>query len=147
MRYLIKDKKYKFNELSKNADNIFKEKHLVGSATCLPVNSEDGFTYGVWVEYLEPIPLTKEILEKIGFACTQKADEDEMGAAYECWSFRDGLFSIEFEPEVVMLEVHNGGENGDAVRTITYYTDNDIMYLHELQQALKLCGINKNIEL
>lgn len=88
-----------------------------------------------------PIPLTKEILEKIGLVCTQKADEDEMGAAYECWSFRDGLLSIEFEPEVVMLEVHNGGENGDAVRTITYYTDNDIMYLHELQHALRLCGI------
>ena len=94
---------------------------------------------------IEPIPLTPEILEKNGFVCTQKADE--METAYECWSFHDGLLSIVFEPDVVMLEVYNGGENGDAVRTITYYTDNDIMYLHELQHALILCKIEKKIEL
>ena len=97
------------------------------------------------IEELEPIPLTPEILEKNGFVCTQKADE--METAYECWSFHDGLLSIVFEPDVVMLEVHNGGENGDAVRTMTYYTDNDIMYLHELQHALILCKIEKKIEL
>jgi len=111
------------------------------------VGKPNGFGLILERKKIKPIPLTKEILEKIGFVCTQKADEDEMGAAYECWSFRDGLLSIEFEPEVVMLEVHNGGENGDAVRTITYYTDNDIMYLHELQHALKLCKIEKTIEL
>lgn len=114
---------------------------------------KDGVVYGVsktgshWctIEKVEPIPITPEILEKNGFVCTQKADE--METAYECWSFHDGLLSIVFEPDVVMLEVHNGGENGDAVRTMTYYTDNDIMYLHELQHALILCKIEKKIEL
>lgn len=94
------------------------------------------------IKDLEPIPLTPEILEKNGFVCTQKADEIE--EAYECWSFHDGLLSILFEPDVVMLEVHNGGENS-AVRTINYYTDNDVLYVHELQNAMRLCRIEKEI--
>ena len=47
-----------------DADNCFREKHLVGSATCY-INKYS-MTCGVWVEYLEPIPLAPEILEKLG---------------------------------------------------------------------------------
>lgn len=50
-----------------DADNFFREKHLVGSATCLAIYDKYRMTCGVWVDYLEPIPLTREILEKIGF--------------------------------------------------------------------------------
>lgn len=94
---------------------------------------------------LSPIPLTKETLEKNGFVCTQKADESE--EQYECWSFNDGLLSITFEPDGVMLEVHNGCDNGSAVRTVNYYTDNDYICVHELQNLMTICRIEKEIEI
>lgn len=94
---------------------------------------------------IQPIPLTREILEKSGFVCIQKDNEEE--DEYECWQFTEGLVTITYEPNITMLEVHNGGENGNAVRTHTYYTDGDVIYVHELQHLLRMCHINKDIEL
>lgn len=90
---------------------------------------------------LEPIPLTPEILEKNGFklyipenhletvyACQDisKAVADEL---YALWPYRDGSFYL-------LLRV----DGKDMVRM-------NVHYAHELQHALRLCGIEKEIEL
>lgn len=108
-----------------DADNRFIEKHLVGSATCLPINDKYRTTGGVWVEYLEPIPLTREILEKIGFV------EKEFYSELIVGDFR------------IMCDLHN------VCIQHNNHVDLDIPieYLHELQHAFRLCRIDKEIEL
>lgn len=89
----------------------------------------------------EPIPLTPEILERNGFkpyipenhletvyACqdVSKAVADEL---YALWPCQDGLFYL-------LLRV----DGKDMIRM-------NVHYVHQLQHALKLCGIDKTIEL
>ena len=86
---------------------------------------------------VEPIPLTPEILEKNGFkpyipenhletvyACqdVSKAVADEL---YALWPYQDGSFYL-------LLRV----DGKDMVRI-------DVRYVHQLQHALRLCGIKK----
>ena len=49
-----------------DGDNRLPEKELVGCASCEQIDDRS-VSGGVWCEYLEPIPLTYEILEKLGF--------------------------------------------------------------------------------
>lgn len=79
------------------------------------------------IESLSPIPLTTDILEKNGFV------ESHIN---ECFSLRytliyDGIgFSLKY------------------VRSVFQWLGPlDFKYVHELQHALKLCGIKKEIEL
>ena len=74
---------------------------------------------------IEPIPLTAEILEKNGFV-------------YNAIPFVDGW-------EQFGLTLYRGG-NGyriDCGINVSLIID----YVHELQHALRLCGIEKEIEL
>lgn len=92
-------------------------------------------------EFLKPIPLTAEILEKNGFksyipenhletvyACqdVSKAVANEL---YALWPYQDGSFYL-------LLRV----DGKDMVRM-------NIHYVHQLQHTLKLCGIEKEIKL
>ena len=120
-----------------DADNRFTEKHLVGSATCLPINDEDRMTCGIWVEYLEPIPLTTYILEKNGF-------EKQLGNfVYEN---DDESLRIEFYPK--NINYTNGCYDYiDIERGCITITEMPIEFVHELQHAMRLCGIDKEFEL
>ena len=80
------------------------------------------------IELIRPIPLSAEILEKIGF--------EYINDEYGCWL----LGKIELRER----EPYNGlfeAEINIAKETIY------IHYLHELQHALKLCGNQKKIAL
>lgn len=105
---------------------------------------DDWFDWSVGIDNIAPIPLTTEILKKNGFVLVQKENEEDN--VYEEWKYENGLISICFEPTVIWLEVHNGGENS-PVKTVNYYTDGDEIYVHELQHILKLLNIDKEIEL
>lgn len=80
------------------------------------------------IEELEPIPLTPEILEKNGF----KLDKEDgwwwltpkMGITF----WEEGNIELEAWNEHTAVNIH-------------------IKYLHQLQHALRLCGIDKKIEL
>lgn len=76
----------------------------------------------------QPIPLTPEILEKNGLA------NDPYGCHFE-------------EDEYMALEI--SVEEEGIYWTINYneYGILKLKYVHELQHALRLCGINKEIEL
>ena len=74
---------------------------------------------------IEPIPLTTEILEKNGFECR--------GA----WCLPGEDLGLR--------------QDGDSWGLLSYYAEYDalafchIKYVHELQNALSLCGIEKEI--
>ena len=76
---------------------------------------------------IEPIPITAEILEKNGFVHYEEDEE----------SFHD--------KDCVFIK-QNLGEYGvclDKIRT----TSGTFHYVHELQHALRLCGVEKEIKL
>lgn len=79
------------------------------------------------------IPLTAEILKKNGFVKVEN-----MQTSTIIYSFRDTLFRI-------------GVFDFNHVTIDSYYTDSScdvfISSVHELQHALRLCGINKEIKL
>lgn len=50
-----------------DADNTFWSGELLGSATCHPLDNTQ-FDSGIWCDFLDPIPLTPEILEKNGLS-------------------------------------------------------------------------------
>jgi hypothetical protein len=92
---------------------------------------------------IKPIPLTKEILEKIGFV----NDYYEEGCVADYGYIKHDGYTLTYKNEEVdaIITWCNGcvsitTEHGDDVQ-IT------IKYLHELQHAFKLCRIKKEIEL
>ena len=92
---------------------------------------------------VEPIPLTTEILEKNGF---EKHDFKFI------WTLRTKEYKVQIEWKgKTMLEIgHNftiKDEQGryDNVTYIRGWQEN--IYVHELQHALRLCGINLEIKL
>ena len=107
-----------------DADNSLAKRGLIGSAHCRPLD-DDQFEGGIWCEYLEPIPLTAEILEKNGFECR--------GA----WCLPGEDLGLR--------------QDGDSWGLLSYYAEYDalafchIKYVHELQHALHLCRIEKEI--
>lgn len=84
--------------------------------------------YGFQEEHLAPIPLTDEILKANGFEYFHKNF-----AALD----RESPFQLE------MVEWPN--EEGIGLWTLGNLIK--IRYVHELQHALRLCGIEKDIEL
>ena len=88
------------------------------------------------IEVVDPIPLTENILVKNGF---EKNHNDE-APAEECYFYR--LFAKPcgwFDIDAFGLEEELGAE-------FTYH-DININYVHELQHLLRLCGVDKEIEL
>lgn len=83
---------------------------------------EHGKTY-VPIEFIAPIPLTKEILEKNGF---------KFGLYGECF------FCTLSTSTIKLFKFH-----GD----IWWYHGIKIEKVHELQHVIRLCGIKKEIEL
>ena len=89
---------------------------------------------------LRPIPLTTEILEKNGFEV-----QDQGGGRKDLWTgfgiAREGDIEVEFQDNIPIHLKIDGAFNGE------YYTSSNITYIHQLQHALRLCGITKEIEL
>ena len=74
-------------------------------------------------KHVEPIPLTPEILEKNGFVVESRYCH---GKSLQYCELVDGLW------------IDITGEN---------YFEGKLEYVHQLQHALRLCRIDKNIEL
>ena len=82
-------------------------------------------------EKLKPIPLTPEILEINGFYY-----ENNVGHVLEYYNYE--IIYNRWEHELRILE------NREQILKIEAF---DEMCVHELQHALRLCGINKEIEI
>ena len=83
--------------------------------------------YSVPYEKLKPIPLTPEILEKNGFELQR--DKSELGTLDTYW----------LGSELGAFRIHRLN-NGDYQFGLAKIRD-----VHELQHALRLCGIDKEI--
>ena len=92
-------------------------------------------------EDIRPIPLTAEILEKNGF---EKCNVDDDGAVQ--YEFGDDNLGIDLWVSMPCLlgawRKWKGME-----KSYNMINEFPIRYVHELQHALRLCGIEKEIEL
>lgn len=96
-------------------------------------NEPDGYysEKNIYIDDIEPIPITPEILEKNGWKYNNYNNETEYDEEY--YVNEDGF------------DIHINCEKFE-VRCIDSINI-QLKYLHELQHALKLCGIEKTIEL
>lgn len=80
--------------------------------------------------HFEPISLTTEILEKIGF-------KKKMG----------GTFELVYNPRGTYIRLEYNPISGNISANDRWFIANEIHFFHELQHALRLCRIEKEIEL
>jgi len=85
---------------------------------------------------IAPIPLTDEILEKneFKFYCTD---------VFEEWKSKDKRITIHDEEYPNSFNKWSVHVDTEDMRTMGYF---EITYVHELQHALRLCGIEKEIK-
>lgn len=107
----------------------------IATGMCVTSDRDDVGFDGVW-----PIPLTAEILEKNGFIKSEEVsdtppyDKDEEGNMY--YSFKgECKFWGWWQPDNKYFIPANAMGNIE------------IKFVHELQHALRLCNIDKTIEL
>lgn len=110
--------------------------NLKGSAGCKPIGDDD-YEGGIWLNYLDPIPLTEEILKKNGWEYN-----NEKAKFFPCTWVAGGL----------KLQEEYGG--GYRIVVTSEYDDEDtnrtpfvLLYVHELQHALRLRHVEREIEL
>ena len=82
---------------------------------------------------IHPIPLTPEILEKNGFKKDEKLEE------MYYWNWGIGNNCVSYDKETGIVRIFH--VFGHLVFVLP------LSYVHELQHALRLCGIEKEIEL
>lgn len=112
-----------------DADDKLIEKGLVGSAHCRPLD-DNQFDGGIWCEYLEPIPLTPEILEKNFERKTFYGIYDDY-YDLDIREYSDGLY----------IATYHSCEFNIPDQTI------HLSWVHELQHFMRHCGIEKKIAL
>ena len=88
----------------------------------------DGWEYQTHHNNILPVHISPEILEKNGFVKSR---------IFEEWKYEDGDVYMLWKP-FPFLEVRNGGDS----RILS-----PCEYVHELQHAIRLAGINKKIVL
>lgn len=119
-----------------------------GYAYAAPVNSRrTTWRFDDECEHPVPIPLTSEILKKNGWYWGLTSDEEDMvslfeGAYDEHWVYDEGAGEISlFFPEDTdggLLKIDDQKFN----RHLNFLW-NDTLYVHELQRALRLCGLDE----
>ena len=119
-----------------DADNAFIEKGLKGCATCVSIKDHCEFG-GVWVDFLEPIPLTPEILEKNGFTHSF-GDSDFYD--YEKWEKKVG------DKTIRVIKDHDGWfcrvDDNKLTRSMGIAPA-----VHTMQNIIRIGGIDKEIKL
>ena len=92
----------------------------------------DGFaTIYLKAEHIEPIPLTAEILEKNEFESTTNPN----------------VFLLTDSPNMLYVDINSGMTFVNYIKSECFLTASDVKYVHQLQHALRLAGIDKEIEL
>lgn len=95
---------------------------------------------GSWLivgeKYIKPIPLTPEILGKNGFRCTPAKGE-------RVYAYDNYVVWVDFKDNKYWLNIKVS--NDDKTENPVHYYEGYHSSLHELQHALLLCGIDKEI--
>ncbi len=90
------------------------------------------------IDKCEPIPITPEILEKNGFKSIYQNEK----SAYKWKEYDD---DDNYQSIIIDFKVKAASGMWNEKSRMLY--KGRILYVHELQRAIKLCGISKNIEL
>ena len=122
-----------------DADNRF-ENHI-GCASCHPLD-DNQFDGGIWCDFLDPIPLTPEILEKNGFRYTNQYTLKGADTYVLCLEQRGFDFMI-----TIKLNDYFALDSYDDRMYRLAEIQTGKWYVHDLQHALRLCGIEKEIVL
>ena len=112
---------------------------LKGCAYCVSVVNEDD-NGGVWLKYLDPIPLTPKILEKNGFKVYGES-------WYLPTDNESETVMVSFHMYNTIIDVKKGDDNFFKTVPCKYRScaENRHVFVHELQNALRLCNIDKQI--
>ena len=129
-----------------NADHKLAGKGLVGSAHCRPLD-DDQFEGGIWCEYLDPIPLTPEILEKNGFKFDGSGQRSMMLISKPHFSegIRYNIYVGLKKKTIEVFVAHPVEKSPNWRKSNKVYLEVCGLYVHELQHCLKLVGIDKEI--
>lgn len=108
------------------------------------INGTQWFEKGTWfvliddiwweIRYINPIPLTEEILKK------NFGDADPLGYYWNSTDFYD-INMYECSDSIWRIYCHYT----DSTKSINHTTE--ISYVHELQHFFRMCGIEKEIKL
>ena len=112
-------------------------KNRNGVVTLRYADGTDYVPWGVWCNSIEGIPLTPKILENNGFE--NIGDDTYQLEEKPCWFWVD-FFNHQYGCE---YDTSTHEYEDDEHRLKLY----GIPSVHELQHALRLCGIEKEIEL
>lgn len=113
---------------------------VVGISTNITVEFENSARKYEALEFVQPIPITIEILEKNGFKFNDgmfdwfRGDED---------SFYTGFETVHIDIRSGFMSVLKESKDGKQKQVRCDCSG----YVHELQRALELCGIEKEIKL
>ena len=101
----------------------------------------------------QPIPLTQEILEKNGFKIVHGFGYSDKYPTWG-WGYHNGIhdycsIDVTFYDTPIngvshLVKINRNSASGDGINTVH---NCDIDYVHQLQHAIRLCGIEKEIEL
>ena len=129
-----------------DADNKFEEKGLVGCANCRPMDKQQ-YDGGIWLDYLSPIPLSRDFLLKNGFAYGRENElMDEYVFAENLEQSPQTVFKYTFYKRPIigcdsLLQCLTKCKDGDGQNDVHIC---NLRYVHELQHATRLCGIDKD---
>jgi hypothetical protein len=117
-------------------DNVLPEKGLKGSVTCVAVNDPDGYRGGVWLDYIEPIPLSRPMFERNGF----QYDDFHKRYVY----LENHAVTYKGKEESFILEVsilkENYEQEFDEWRITSPAVSARVEYLHQLLEMLRYSG-------
>lgn len=113
---------------------------VVAISTDITIQFEAGARLYEELKFVEPIPLTPEILEKNFEKHT--IPSDRIHSKSEFWYFAD-------EKHTIWIHFYASAkiQIDSKERERNTILKKGLAYVHELQHALKLCGIEKEIEL
>ncbi len=93
--------------------------------------------YNPLYDYLKPIPLTPQLLRRLGF-----------DKRHNYWQLDEGWIITVLELNSVKPQVNVLITNYNNIDKTDYDSGwQDVIYLHELQHAMRLCRIDKKFEL
>ncbi len=97
------------------------------------VTDDDGVDWHVGYEHIKPIPLTDEILQKNGFDCSDPEVKQ--------YHFTEGVERYHFS----LRQMYNRKKEKDGYSFYAFSVLSLVIYVHELQHAFRICGIDKEI--
>ena len=111
---------------------VVNRKYIKPVAYCEDIR---GFVYYIWLELLDPIPLTLDILKDFGFEMASSEVQK-----YILWEHKYTVFARNIDNEAWEIDIFSKECKLPYQSAIVYH-------VHQLQQWLRFCGIEREIEM